>query len=175
MNNIHTIPSEDDCKYAAGIYEGEGSVGAYFQGYGKYALRRPQLELRISMYDHDIIRWIADKFQGNLTPMKKSLQVSFNEPALIAFLKVILPYLRGARRRAQAALVFKLHEAKKQHLGRKDEHRRQLLADLAGRVNSYNYGGGKHTRRDYTNSAKPLASDDIVHFSSPEVQVLVST
>lgn len=166
-----SIPSEDDCKYVAGIYEGEGSVGAYFQGYGKkYTLRRPQIELRIEMYDKEIIEFIAEKFGGNLTPRKRAAQVSFCESKLIPFLKAILPYMHGKRRREQAALVFKLYEAKKQHLSRKDVHRRQLLADLAGEINSYNYGGGKRTRRDYTHLSKPLGPvEDIVQPTSVEV------
>lgn len=164
-------PSEDDCKYVAGIYEGEGSVGAYFQGYGKYTLRRPQIELRIEMYDKDIIQWIAKTFEGNLTPRKRAAQVSFCESKLIPFLKMILPYLHGERRRNQAALVFKLYESKKQYLARKDEHRRQLLADLAGQINSFNYGGGKRSRRDYTHSGKPLP-EDIVQPASQEDAVL---
>ena len=162
----NVIPSEDDCKYAAGIYEGEGSLGAYFQGYGKYALRRPQLELRIEMYDKDIIEWLAKTFEGNLTPRKRAAQVSFNEPKLIAFLKAIIPYMHGKRRREQAALLFKLYEAKQQYLGRKDVHRRQLLADLAGEINSYNYNGGHRSRRDYTHSGKPLPE----HLVQPPLQ-----
>jgi hypothetical protein len=165
-----SIPSEDDCKYVAGIYEGEGSVGAYLQGYGKYTLRRPQIELRIEMYDKDIIEWIATTFEGNLTPRKRASQVSFSEYKLIPFLKMILPYMKGTRRREQAALVFKLHEAKKQHLSRTDVHRRQLLADLAGEINSYNYGGGHRTRRDYTHLSKPLPAlvEDIVQTTFEE-------
>lgn len=170
MNNNQTIPSEGDCKYVAGIYEGEGSVGAYFQGYGKkYTLRRPQIELRIEMYDKDIITWIAQTFEGNLTPRKRAAQVSFCESKLIPFLKAIVPHMKGKRRREQAALVFKLYEAKKQHLSRKDVHRRQLLADLAGQINGYNYGGGKRTRRDYTHTSKPLASEDIVQSTAVAV------
>jgi len=165
-----SIPSEDDCKYVAGIFEGEGSVGAYFEGYGKkYTLRRPQIELRIEMYDKDIIEWIAKTFAGNLTPRKRAAQVSFSEHALIPFLKAILPYLHGKRRREQAALVFKLYEVKKQHISRKDVHRRQEMADLAGRINSYNYGGGKRTRRDYTHLSKPLLAEDIVQTTLIEV------
>jgi hypothetical protein len=164
-------PSEDDCKYVAGIYEGEGSVGAYLQGYGKYTLRRPQIELRIEMYDKDIIEYIAKAFGGNLTPRKRASQVSFSESALIPFLKAILPFMKGKRRREQAALVFKLHEAKKQYLSRKDVHRRELLRNLAGEINSYNYGGGHRSRRDYTHSGKLLAE----HIVQPPVEETVAT
>jgi hypothetical protein len=125
------------------------------------------------MYDQDIMNWFKETFGGNLTPRKRGAQISFSESALIPFLKALLPYLHGRRRREQAAKVFKLHEMKKQHLGRKDVHRRQLLADLAGEINSYNYGGGKRSRRDYTHSGKPLA-DDIVQTAS-ETEVAVET
>lgn len=159
-NSLPT-PREDAC-YAAGIYEGEGTVGAYLLGYDKkYALRRPQIELRIEMNDKDIIRWIAKTFAGNLCTRKRSAQVSFNEPELIAFLKAIVPHMRGKRRRAQTALVFKLYEAKQQRLGRKDEYRRGLLWKLAERINSFNF---KHNgpREPVETVRIPAKADDIV-------------
>jgi len=151
-------PREDACSYAAGIYEGEGTVGAYLAGYGKHKLRRPQIELRIEMNDKDIIRFLAETFGGNFVPRKRSAQVCFNEPNLVTFLKAVYPYLKGKRRRTQAALVFKLYKMKQQYLGRKDAHRCRLLADMASRINSYNY---KRTPRDYTYS-----TDDIVQTAS---------
>jgi hypothetical protein len=172
MVNIMPTPSEDDYRYLAGIYEGEGSLGAYLQGYGTI-LRRPQIELRIEMYDKDIIRWIADTFSGNFTPRKRAAQVSFTQAQIPTILKGMLPHMRGRRRREQAAHCFKLMEAKKQVLSRKDEHRRQLLHDMADKVNSYNYGGGKRTRRDCTVSSPQ--GDDLVQTSSKlEVSVLTT-
>lgn len=165
MTEVIITPSEDDYRYLAGIYEGEGSIGAYLQGYGTI-LRRPQIELRISMYDTDIIRWIADTFSGNFTPQRRGAQISFCESRITGVLKGMLPHMRGRRRREQAAHVFKLIEAKKQHLSRKDEHRRQLLHNMADKVNSYNYGGGKRTRRDCTVSS--YQGDDLVQTSSVE-------
>jgi len=170
---IVATPSEDDYRYLAGIYEGEGSLGAYLQGYCKI-LRRPQIELRIEMYDRDIIEWIARTFAGNLTPRKRASQVSFSQAMIPIILKGMLPHMRGRRRREQAAHCFKLLEAKKQVLSRKDEHRRQLLHDMADKVNSYNYGSGKRTRRDCTVSS--YNGDDLVQTSSTKaVEVSVLT
>jgi len=163
---LKTTPSEDDYKYLAGIYEGEGSLGAYLAGYGTI-LRRPQIELRIEMYDQDIMNWIHETFGGHLTPRKRAAQVSFNEADIPVILKGMLPHMRGRRRREQAAQCFKLIEMKKQKLSRKDEHRRMLLQQQAAKVNSYNYGGGR-TSRDYTiDLAK--TSEDIVQIASEEV------
>ena len=162
---LKTTPSEDDYRYLAGIYEGEGSLGAYLAGYGTI-LRRPQIELRIEMYDKDIIEWIEQTFGGHLTPRKRAAQISFNESDIPVILKGMIPHMKGRRRREQAAQVFKLIEMKKQKLSRKDEHRRSLLQQQAARVNSYNYGGGR-TSRDYTiHIAK--AREDIVQIASEE-------
>jgi len=164
-----TIPREDVCKYVAGIYEGEGSCGAYTSGYAN-TIHRPQIQIRIEMYDKDIIEFIHREFGGYFTPRKRAAQVAFSNDKAIAFLKAVLPFLQGRRRREQAALVFKLHEMKQQKLSRKDVHRKQELLHMTFRINSYNYGGGKQTRRDYT-----LSSEDIVQSTDVPKSVAVVT
>lgn len=151
-----TTPREDACKYVAGVYESEGSCGAYTAGYAN-VIRRPQILIRIEMYDKDIIEYIHKEFGGYFTPRKRAAQVAYGNQKAVDFLKAILPYIHGKRRREQAALVFKLHEMKQQKLSRKDVHRQQELLHMAYRINSFNYGGGKRTRRDYT-----LSNEDIV-------------
>jgi hypothetical protein len=164
-----TIPREDVCNYVAGVYESEGSAGAYTSGYAT-VIHRPQIQIRIEMYDKDVIEYIHKEFGGYLTPRKRASQVAFSNQKAVDFLKAILPHLRGKRRREQAALIFKLHEMKQQKLSRKDVHRKQELLHMAFRINSFNYGGGKQTRRDYT-----LSSEDIVQPTDVPKSVAVET
>lgn len=103
--------SETDKAYAAGLFDGEGSVGISFRKQAKKSSRESyQIKASIAMIDQDSILWMTAVFGGHhdTTNRTKSGNVvhrwTLHCRKAADFLELIVPYLKLKRARAEAAI-----------------------------------------------------------------------
>jgi hypothetical protein len=98
----------DACKlaYAAGYFDGEGSIGILSQGVGKGT----QLRVEIRSCDLDTLRLFKDLFGGSLAAQKYGrlpypvFRWAVNNRDAMRVLGVMLPYLRAKAKEAHLVL-----------------------------------------------------------------------
>lgn len=123
--------TEADLAYAAGLFEGEGSIGIFRNSHKNGIF----LRVMVSMTDPEPVAFMQAHFSGALgmerrnmpgrTPLHRWTACSRQAGA---FLEAVLPYLRTERviRRARLAVEF---QAQKGSSGRKDDayNERQVI------------------------------------------------
>jgi hypothetical protein len=107
------IPQEE-LAYAAGFFDGEGSIGVYSyrkdqtnNGGGKYG----SMSISISQRKRETLDWLVDRFGGSVylngTHKPNPIyQWRLNAKQGADFLRAILPWLRDKRDQAELALKF---------------------------------------------------------------------
>lgn len=109
MSNI----SELDKAYAAGLFQGEGSV---FAGSRKAKAQSWVVTVNLVNADYACVLWLQEKFGGNLTldtnkkknpKWRETLRWYMSARKAKVFLQAILPYLVG-HKKAQAELAIEL-------------------------------------------------------------------
>jgi len=99
--------SDVELAYAAGVFDGEGSVGTKRDSnHSEY----PRIRANVGNTDPRLIAWFKDRFGGYVylnvrkPPNKPCYQWEVNSRMAAAFLGSILPYLVIKRERAEIAL-----------------------------------------------------------------------
>jgi hypothetical protein len=105
------MPADIDCAYAAGLFDGEGSVSISWRLQGKNSSKETfSMKVSISMIDADSIEWITATFGGHhdTTCRTKSGNVihrwTLHCRKAADFLEQVLPYLKLKKARAEAAI-----------------------------------------------------------------------
>lgn len=104
---------EKDLAYAAGIIDGEGCLYIYEKKPGRHS-RTPeyQMGVNVSMTDVDTIKWLWQKWNGNLSARIKKenwrpqLQWRVASKLGLKFLKDVYPYLKVKKREAMICIRF---------------------------------------------------------------------
>lgn len=105
---------EEDLAYAAGIIDGEGSIGVHRNGQNQLGYRYV-LCIQVSMTNPIVPNWLREMFGGHTGTYKQSKQAFGTKPVTkwflygidaLEFLYYIIPYLMEKREQAEIALVF---------------------------------------------------------------------
>ena len=98
-----------DLAYAAGFFDGEGSVGVYWYK----SVQRFRCVLAVSNTDLNIIEWFRQHWGGSTIKHKSARQHKQcylwscnSRPKMAEFLHDVLPYLREKRPQAELALRY---------------------------------------------------------------------
>lgn len=98
---------DTDYAYAAGILDGEGSIGL-----AKAKGRMPYPVVTVDSTDRELLEWLMDSFGGSLVIKKKAQEHHrqawtwrLKDRAALAFLEALLPYLRINRKIFRAKLL----------------------------------------------------------------------
>lgn len=117
------FPDENDCAYAAGILDGEGTIQIYKRrprkNKGKQgcndATPRFECQVSVGMTDRKVIYWFKDNFKGSACMVKKKTKANkemfkwgVSGDLAIKALKRILPNLKT--KKLQALLVIEFYE-----------------------------------------------------------------
>ena len=103
--------SETDKAYAAGLFDGEGSVGISFTKQAKKSSRKSyQIKASIAMIDQDSILWMVSIFGGHYDTTNRTRSGNIVHRWTLHcrkaadFLELIVPYLKLKRARSAAAI-----------------------------------------------------------------------
>lgn len=112
-------PKGNDLAYAAGIIDGEGSIG--FRGFGKRDKPFHAIWVRVSNTNEWLVKWLQFNFGGTVRkakslPQRKDMWLwTIRTRQALHFLELIVPYLKIKRPQAEIAIQF----AKARNYGRK--------------------------------------------------------
>lgn len=139
------MPTAAEIAYAAGFFDGEGSVTIGVNRSHKRT-HNPVYTMRIgaSQVDASPLFWLLDRWGGSVQPVaRKTTQNNqvhiwgcFSRNAA-KFLTDVLPFLIVKRERAEVALRFQAQTFQPGARGHTDEHRTHL-AELKIRLNALN-------------------------------------
>lgn len=106
-----SVPPDVDLAYAAGLFDGEGSVGVSLRKQsGRSVTVTPSIKACIAMVDEDSIRWLSDKFGGHVDTTNKSktgrtiFRWTLHCRKAADFFEMILPYLKLKKERCEVAI-----------------------------------------------------------------------
>ncbi len=147
--------SQDDCKYAAGFFDGEDNITiAISKHYGENASHnwRKSLSMRCTVVNNnqDVIQWFSSTFPGGFTTStrvnhhkwRESFRWVVSYKKAHNFLQSIYPYLIVKKKQADIALTLYGSDNGFPHTGlTAEEYARRL--SIRERVNAMN-GGRKH-------------------------------
>lgn len=99
-----------DMQYVAGFFDGEGSVGLYKNGNGKYYLRS-QLAQNVNCFSKQLFSELKAAFGGNVSVQTTTHGEKFNwqlsGDKLIKFLRELRPHLRFKHEQVDVGLLWK--------------------------------------------------------------------
>jgi hypothetical protein len=113
-----------DLAYAAGIIDGEGTIGIYGHRKNASKYKYSDLVVQVANTKVELIQWLQFKFGGKFCFFQphRLRQSSFynwrlyNKKA-VEFIKLILPYLKIKRANAELAIEYQSRKGRKgQHL-----------------------------------------------------------
>lgn len=106
--------TERELAYAAGVFDGEGSVGIYVGG--KTSLGRPRYNLRLSVGNTDtrLTNWLAETFGGKVRAKQPRVPSRHRQAYdwylfgnnAVEFLRLIRPFLLLKAEQADVAIKF---------------------------------------------------------------------
>lgn len=131
-----TTPS---AAYFAGFFDGEGTININIRQNGCATIY-----VSVGSTDMKVTELFKETFGGCLTTPRISSKLSkrlsrewkVTNDSAVEFLKAVFPFLVVKKR--QAALAFKARNVVTQNLRSKDEHRLELLRNIAEEVKSLN-------------------------------------
>jgi len=105
------VVSETDKAYAAGLFDGEGTVGiSYRMQAAKSKKETYSVKVSIAMIDQDSILWIVSRFGGHYDTTNRTKggnvihRWTLHCRKAADFLEIVCPYLKLKRARAEAAI-----------------------------------------------------------------------
>jgi hypothetical protein len=119
--------------YAAGFFDGEGTVGIdRFRDHG-YASYRYRLRVRIPNTNAQVVQWFKDNFGGSIADQKKSgnrkpqtiWSTSGNNA--LQFIKMISPYLLVKQPAAKVAIQYQENIQLQSRMSDSERNRRESL------------------------------------------------
>ncbi len=146
--------TELELSWAAGLFEGEGTVAIYGGG------RRPytRLKVMVTNTDFEIISFFEDRWNGNVYE-RAALKAGKNARATKTwtlgskraedFLRDIAPFIRTARVRAKIDLAFESQAARRRGNRRNVEEYRLTNQAFRMRMAKLNERGFKPSEREY--------------------------
>jgi hypothetical protein len=105
------VISDVDLAYAAGVFDGEGSVSLDMKQKAAHRAKHGVLRVNVTNTCEELIDWFEDKFGGHtyMNDSRSSRNVhKWQAGARVArdFLQQVLPYLIVKRRQAEIAILF---------------------------------------------------------------------
>jgi hypothetical protein len=154
--------SQDDCKYAAGFFDGEGNimitVSKHYDKHPNCDRWRKSLSMRCTVVNtnQDVIRWFASTFNGGFMTSANRNHLRWRETYRWVvsykkahnFLQLIYPYLIVKKNQAEIALTFygsnDRFSAARGDLTDDEYARRLSIRELVNGMN----GGRKHPKME---------------------------
>lgn len=137
------VPRGEDVAYAAGLLDGEGTVGIYRSKrptYFIYAVRTS-----VANTYRPVLEWLASKWGGSIHRTNRGegrpcWSWALSSRSAVDFLREVLPYLRIKDRQARLALAFEAHRSAHHHM-RRSEVDIRVYDSLKARISSLNKRG----------------------------------
>jgi hypothetical protein len=109
-----TLVHDTDSAYAAGLFDGEGSVTLT----RVHRERWPSPQVSVASNDREVLEWLAVRFGGTITtkkPRQPTHAVSYDwkltDRRALVFLQMIRPFMQIQRKRVRADLLLETYLA----------------------------------------------------------------